>query len=137
MQARSHRRVHIILAERGTGLALWKDQLDNLSCYAVDKENKLFHSLHFSKDHRERVGISWDHEGSASLFLDRVESLTSRPDNVGLSGPKTQGEVQVKKKAKLSKAEISRPCGFTHNVSITMEDRDTFYTMMAGRKTRD
>ena len=30
----------MVLAERGTGFALWKDQLDNLSCYAADKEDK-------------------------------------------------------------------------------------------------
>ena len=54
------RGVQMVLAERGTGFALWKDQLDNLSCYAADKEDKLFHSLHYSRDHMVRVGISWE-----------------------------------------------------------------------------
>ena len=130
----------IILAERGTGFALWKDQLDNLSCYTSDEEDKLFHSLYYSKDHRVRVGLSWDQEEAAALFLARVGNLTSRPDNVGLSGPKTRLGVPgagPRRRTKLEKVEISRPCGFRHNVSITMEDRDTFFSMMVNMNTKN
>ena len=132
-RARTPRGVQMILAERGTGFALWKDRLDNLSCYTADEEDKMFHSLHYSRDHRVRVGLSWDQEEAAVTFLARVEDLTSRPDNLGLSGPKTGLRVSGagnKRWIKPDKAEISRPCGFRHNVSITMEDRDTFYSMM-------
>ena len=129
-QARTQRGVQIVLAERGTGFALWKDQLDNLSCYAADKEDKLFHSLHYSRDHMVRVGLSWEQEEDADLFLARVEDLTSSPENLGLSGPKTKLRVPGKRKTKLNKVEISRPCGFRHNVSITMEDKDMFHSMM-------
>merc|ERR1719347_2412380 len=66
----------------------------------------------------------------AAVFLDWVEDLTSSPENLGLSGPKTKLKLQGKRKDKVDKVEISRPCGFRHNVSISMEDRDTFYSMM-------
>jgi len=130
----------MILAERGTGFALWKDRLDNLSGYAADKEDNMFHSLHYSKNHRAKVGLSWDQEEAATLFLSWVEDLTSRPDNVGLSGPKTRLGVPgagPRKWTKLDKVEISRPCGFRHNVSITMEDRDTFFSMMVNMNTKN
>ena len=128
-RARTQRGVHLVLAERGTGFALWKDRLDNLSCYTADMGDKLFHSLHYSKDHMVRVGLSWEQEKDAALFLDCVEDLTSSPENLGLSGPKTRLRVTGKRRDKVDKVEISRPCGFRHNVSISMEDRDTFHSM--------
>ena len=82
--ARTQRGVHLVLAERGTGFALWKDRLDNLSCYTADMGDKLFHSLHYSKDHMVRVGLSWEEEKDAALFLDWVKDLTSSPENLGL-----------------------------------------------------
>ena len=77
-----------------------------------------------------RVGLSWEQEEDADLFLARVEDLTSSPENLGLSGPKTRLRVPGKRKTKLDKVEISRPCGFRHNVSITMGDKDMFHSMM-------
>jgi len=129
-RAREQRGVQILLAERGTGFTLWKDKLDNLSCYTADMEDKMFHSLHYSRDHMVRVGLSWEQGRDAAVFLDWVEDLTSSPENLGLSGPKTKLKLQGKRKDKVDKVEISRPCGFRHNVSISMEDRDTFYSMM-------
>ena len=78
-----------------------------------------------------RVGLSWEQERDAAVFLDWVEDLTSSPENLGLSGPKSKLKLPGKtRNNRVDKVEISRPCGFKHNVSISMEDRDTFYSMM-------
>ena len=57
-----------------------------------------------------RVGLSWDREDLARAFLSKVnriifhqsdfpltqvEQLTSRPDNLGLSGPRKEREVRL------------------------------------------
>merc|ERR1712106_1142798 len=117
-RARNQRGVHLVLAERGTGFALWKYRLDNLSCYTSEMGDKMFHSLHYSLDHMVRVGLSWKQEKDAALFLDWLADLTSSPENLGLSGPKTRLRVTGKRRDKVDKVEISRPCGFRHNVSI-------------------
>ena len=51
-------------------------------------------------------------------LLARVEDLTSSPENLGLSGPKTRLRVPGKRKTKLDKGEISRPCGFHHGGEV-------------------
>jgi len=133
-RARKVRQVTILLAERGTGFTLWKDRLDNLSSYRG--EEMLFHTLHSSSDHRLRVGFSWDSEELASAFLSRVQRLTSTPENLGLSGPKKKEEEDVTKKRnqeerrrRMDKRQISSPCGFRHNVSVSLEDFSTHFSL--------
>ncbi|KAL3208822.1 hypothetical protein MRX96_038574 [Rhipicephalus microplus] len=53
-RARTRRMVHVVLAERGTGFALWKDVIDNLSSY--QKSAVTFHTMHLSSDHRRMAG---------------------------------------------------------------------------------
>ena len=97
-----------------------------------------------------RVGLSWDREDLARAFLSKVghgaahaiviitvinikmimiittilfqvEQLTSRPDNLGLSGPrKAQSgkEEERRRNSLVNKSQISSPCGFRHNVSV-------------------
>ena len=68
-----------------------------------------------------RVGLSWDREELAQAFLSKVDQLTSRPDNLGLSGPrKEKREVRVEEaeRRRLDKSQISSPCGFRHTVSV-------------------
>jgi len=80
-----------------------------------------------------RVGLSWDREELAQAFLSKVDQLTSRPDNLGLSGPKrkereVRGE-QVERR-KLDKSQISSPCGFRHTVSVTISPSQTNSTLI-------
>ena len=68
-----------------------------------------------------RVGLSWDREDLAQSFLSKVNQLTSRPDNLGLSGPRKEREVkgeQTERRRRLDKSQISSPCGFRHTVSV-------------------
>jgi len=86
-RARQVRGVELVLAERGTGLAMWRDKMDSLSCY---KGNTLLHTMYYSRDHRVRIGLNWDRDSQevANMFTDWVQDLMDRPENVGLSGPK-------------------------------------------------
>ena len=56
-----------------------------------------------------------------TTILFQVEQLTSRPDNLGLSGPrKAQSgkEEEGRRNNLVNKSQISSPCGFRHNVSV-------------------
>ena len=117
------RGVRFVLAERETGLTLWFDKLDNLSSY--QDTDTVFHTFHASTDHTVRVGLSWDRPTDAVQFLDKVNYVLSRPENIGLSGPKQRTpkrRVSEGKVPKLSKSDISSPVGFTHNVSLTLDN---------------
>ena len=50
----------------------------------------------------------------------QVEQLTSRPDNLGLSGPRKaqSGKEERRRNNLVNKSQISSPCGFRHNVSV-------------------
>ena len=74
-----------------------------------------------------RVGLSWDREDLAQAFLSKVNQLTARPDNLGLSGPRKEKEVSRGEKEagrrsrrQLDKSQISSPCGFRHTVAVRM-----------------
>ena len=56
-----------------------------------------------------------------TTILFQVEQLTSRPDNLGLSGPRKaqSGKEEERRRNNLvNKSQISSPCGFRHNVSV-------------------
>ena len=111
-----------MLAERGSGFALFVDQLDNLSNYS--EKEVTFHTLHFSKNHSVKIGLSWDQEIPAISFLRKVEELTSQPHNVGLTGPRKELRRKHSKETKkrIDKSQISQPVGFRHNVSVSLEN---------------
>ena len=108
-------------------------------------QEPLFHTFHCSKDHTVRVGLSWDEERAAQSFLHSVLGVLSRPENIGLSGPKSRhsgssswlllaGDTSAKtaksgtksvinsQRRALSKTDISSPVGFCHNVSLNIDN---------------
>lgn len=116
-RARTDRRIQIVLAEKGSGFLLWRDVIDHLSAYKAP--NASFHTMYISSDHRKIVGLSFDNKMAAMEFYDQVETLTSDPANISLSGPKKKGQ-KAKNKCKPEKAkapkksDISQPCCFQH-----------------------
>ncbi|CAG7836207.1 unnamed protein product [Allacma fusca] len=124
---RDKRQIQIALAELGSGLALWKDVVDNLTSYKVTPESPSFHTMHLSSDHTIVVGFSFDDEDSADKFFRRIDKLTSDFANISLSGSKNKNKKEKKVKAvkfiKPKKTEISQPCGFQHIASVTSQDR--------------
>ena len=85
-KARDKRQLQICLAERGTGFVLWKDIIDNLSDYST--QHPCFHTLYLSCDHRKMAGLSFDSQLAAQQFSEQIETLTSDPLNIALTGPK-------------------------------------------------
>ncbi|XP_064489848.1 uncharacterized protein LOC135401389 [Ornithodoros turicata] len=140
-RARTRRMVHIVLAERGTGFALWKDIIDNLSSY--QKPAVTFHTMHLSSDHRRMAGLSFDVADAAQEFWDKVEELTSDPLNISLSVPKSNQKGLKKRKSKDDKrkslprkSDISLPCCFQHVTSVGSSDKERFYSLsMLGPET--
>jgi len=47
-EGRRHRRLSIVLAERGTGFTLWSDTIDHLTSYTPDS-SLAFHTMRLSK----------------------------------------------------------------------------------------
>ena len=47
----------------------------------------MFHTMHLSTDHSNKVGLSFDASFEAKQFHDWVNYLTSDPANISLSGP--------------------------------------------------
>ena len=74
----------------------------------------------------------------AASFLQQVDTLTSRPDNVGLSGPRKrrEGRGEVARRGQVDKRHISSPCGFRHNVSVSLEDFSTYFSLQLHLKRR-
>lgn len=132
-KSRDKRRIQIVLAELGSGLALWKDVIDNLTSYKVMEGSNTFHSFHYSQDHSKIIGLSFDDEESAVSFSDKVDKLTSDFANISLSGSKMKGKnkkdnkaVKAVKPAKFvrpKKSEISQPCCFHHVSSLSSSDK--------------
>lgn len=87
-RSRPKRQLQLILAERGTGFALWKDIIDNLTDYKSIAAT--FHTLYTSSDHRKMAGLSFDSASAADDFLHQVELITSDPLNIALSAPKSK-----------------------------------------------
>lgn len=112
------RKLQIVLAEKGTGFLLWKDDIDHLSTYKAEHPN--FHTMSLSTDHTRLAGLSFDHAASASDFNTTIEKLTSNPDDELMSLSKTKHKRQKSEKKKAGKykapkkTEISTPCCFVH-----------------------
>lgn len=71
-RARTIRQLQIVLAEKGTGFALWRDKIDNLSLYKCPGEEASFQTMYLSYDHREMIGLSFDLEEAAQEFYETV-----------------------------------------------------------------
>ena len=52
---RRSRRLHIALAELGTGFTLWRDSMNHLSSY--DECTSTFHTMRLSRDHNMLAGL--------------------------------------------------------------------------------
>lgn len=138
-KARNKRQLQICLAERGTGFMLWKDIIDNLSDYS--SHHPCFHTLYLSCDHRKMAGLSFDSQSAAQQFNEQIETLTSDPLNIALTGPKKSGKKLkfLKKQLSLSanisnyklpkKCDISSPCLFQHVTNVEVSDYDKLYSM--------
>lgn len=142
-RARSKRQLQIVLAERGTGFALWFDVLDNLSNYRALAST--FHAMHCSRDHRQMAGLSFDRGTAATEFLRKVELLTSDPLNISLSVPKSRPSSGKKRNKRSSsagppnrprnkpkppcKSDISMPCCFQHVTAVEISDREKLYSL--------
>lgn len=116
------RKLHIVIAEKGTGFTLWKDVIDNLTGYKAPTSN--FHTLHLSTDHTKLAGLSFDDAGCASEFFSHIIRLTSDPTDDLLRIGKQKKKKSVKEKKRKNKlpkkTEISQPCCFVH---VTKLDR--------------
>jgi len=134
-KCRDKRKIQIVLAEMGSGLALWKDVIDNLSAYRVVQGSNSFHTMHYSVDHSKVIGFSFDDEKSATAFADKVDQLTSDFANISLSGAKgkknkkKQKESKPKKYVRPKKSDISQPCCFHHISSINTNDKTKFSSL--------
>lgn len=111
------RKLHIVLAEKGTGFVLWRDKVDQLTAYKAPHAN--FHTLHLSTDHTKIAGLSFDDKKAASEFVKKYLEYTSDPDDelLKLSKGKKKKVKQEKQKTKFKppkKTEISQPCCFVH-----------------------
>lgn len=138
-RSRTKKRIQIVISEKGTGFLLWKDTIDNLSNYRASDAH--FHTMYLSMDHRRMVGLSFDNASAARDFYERIETLTSDPANISLSGP---GSTKAAKKAAAAKqkqkrhkdrvrlpnkTDISQPCCFQHVTRVELGDREQFVTL--------
>ena len=146
-KSRDKRRIQIVLAELGSGLALWKDLVDNLTSYQVvggdsgsdgGRIISTFHTMHMSSDHTKVVGLSFDNEDTADRFARQVEKLTSDFANISLSGSKYKNKKEAKNKEKTKmapkwikpkKSDISQPCCFQHVSSLSPKDKSLFSSL--------
>lgn len=138
-KARDKRQLQICLAERGTGFVLWKDIIDNLSDYSA--HHPCFHTLYLSCDHRKMAGLSFDSQSAAQQFHEQIETLTSDPLNIALTGPKKSNKKLKFLKKQMSinanasnyklpkKCDISSPCLFQHVTNVEVSDYDKLYSM--------
>ncbi|XP_022649701.1 uncharacterized protein LOC111264571 isoform X1 [Varroa jacobsoni] len=132
-RARTIRQLQIVLAEKGTGFALWRDKIDNLSLYKCPGEEASFQTMYLSYDHREMIGLSFDLEEAAQEFYETVSDLCADPKNISLSMPKlskkkskSKGKKATKAsiKRRVTKSEISSPICFQHVTSVDVMDRE-------------
>ncbi|KAK3859723.1 hypothetical protein Pcinc_018178 [Petrolisthes cinctipes] len=136
-RSRDKRRLQLILAEKGTGFALWRDVVDNLTSYRAQEPQ--FHTLYLSSDHRRRMGLSFNDGRPATEFLSHIERLTSDPSNISLSGPskkKNKVKEKIPKYKAPKKTDISTPCNFQHVTSVDACDKGRFFSLQAFSKTK-
>ncbi|KAG0720372.1 hypothetical protein GWK47_048636 [Chionoecetes opilio] len=136
-RSRDKRQLQLVLAEKGTGFALWRDVLDNLTSYRAQEPQ--FHTLYLSSDHRRRMGFSFNESRAASEFLSHIERLTADPANIALSGPskkKNKIKEKIPKYKAPKKTAISSPCNFQHVTTVDACDKTRFFSLQAFSKTK-
>ena len=124
--SRRDRKLYILLAEKGTGFTLWRDEMDHLSGYK--SSTSVFHTMHLSGDHNKMAGFAFDDAHAAAEFLARWKAIASDPDDdiLILSGKnKKRKKEEKKQKGKFNppnKSAISTPCCFTHVTKLDRTD---------------
>jgi len=133
------RKLSLVLAEVGSGFALWRDTIDHLTCYRAVSSD--FHLLRFSHDHSRLAGLRFSDSDAAQTFSRQLDAVTSGPSGnalLNLSADKRAAELGEtdfrssyyafnkstsdiksetkgsKLRPKLKKFEISGPCCFEH-----------------------
>jgi len=135
------RKLNLVLAEVGSGFALWRDAVDHLTCYRAISCD--FHCLRFSHDHSRLAGLRFADSDAAETFRQQLETVTSGPAGtalLNLSADKRAAKLgdtdfrssyyavheststsdvksetkAVKLRPKLKKCDISGPCCFEH-----------------------
>ncbi|XP_068202579.1 uncharacterized protein MESR3 [Palaemon carinicauda] len=136
-KSRDKRLMQIILAEKGTGFALWRDVVDNLTSYRAQEPQ--FHTLYLSSDHRRRMGLSFNDGRAACEFYSHIERLTADPANISLSGPGKKKNKSKEKSVKYKapkKTDISSPCNFQHVTTVDACDKQRFFSLQAFSKKK-
>ncbi|XP_064108861.1 uncharacterized protein LOC135217103 [Macrobrachium nipponense] len=136
-KSRDKRLMQIILAEKGTGFALWRDVVDNLTSYRAQEPQ--FHTLYLSSDHRRRMGLSFNDGRAACEFYSHIERLTADPANISLSGPGKKKNKPKEKPVKYKapkKTDISSPCNFQHVTTVDACDKQRFFSLQAFSKKK-
>jgi len=129
-KSRDKRKLQILLAEKESGFELWRDTVDNLTSYKVQEAN--FHILYLSSDHRRKIGLSFNEGDAAMIFHKQLETLTSDPENISLSGPskkKSKSKEKIIKYKPPKKTDISKPCNFHHVTTVEPTDSMRLYSM--------
>ena len=128
-KSRNKRQLKLIVAEKGTGFALWQDVVDNLTSYKIQEPH--FHTLYLSSDHRRKIGLSFNDSKAALEFHSHLERLTGDPANISLSGPhKKKGKKEkVPKYKPPRKTAISLPCNFHHVTTVDVADKTKFFSL--------
>lgn len=124
---RRNRKAHLILAEKGSGFILWKDNLDHLSHFKAMHPN--FHTMFLSSDHTKLAGFSYDDVGAANDFLSSLQNVMSDPTDelFNMSKKKKKKEKKQKQKFKApKKTDISQPCCFMHVTKLERSDREHY-----------
>ena len=136
------RKLNLVLAEVGSGFALWRDTVDHLTCYRAVAGD--FHALRFSHDHSRLAGLRFADAEAAETFARQLGAITSGPAGDALlnlsadrrvpaanSGDanfrssylasrgsirdaKSETSAAPKLRPKLKKCDISGPCCFEH-----------------------
>ena len=122
-------RLHLCLAEKGTGFVLWKDVINSESNFKAPGKN--FHTMTTSKDHKKLAGFSFDDASAARQLQATVEAWIKEVTPADMSGKKKKKDKKrPKSKSKSFKKEtISQPCCFEH---ITQLDHESFIQRMSG-----
>lgn len=133
-RSRDKPRIQILLVERGTCFALWRDTIDNLTSYKVSSQG--FHTMCLSTDHTQVIGLSFDCAEAAQQLWSHIDRLTSDPENIRLSGPGNRSKHNRKQKPRPlparklpDKSHISQPCCFEHITNVEVSDRSRYLSL--------
>lgn len=133
-RCRDKPRIQILLVERGTCFALWRDTIDNLTSYKVSSQG--FHTMCLSTDHTRLIGLSFDCAEAAHRLWAHIDRLTSDPENIRLSGPGSRSKHSRGRKHRPApvrplpdKSHISQPCCFEHVTNVEVSDRSRYQSL--------